>query len=441
MQLQRLQPSVSAPVAYGEDALEREYDLATLIAKARKIEATEIATKELEYEPPSSSFQLACADTESPETKVISKVGKRGGGNTLIKAKERKVFWNKRPQLDTNKIMCCAGCRRTNCNRGQNCAAENAFCNNCGKRGHFAAVCMKQTKGISTVTTIKRESLQNLPTLSNSHKIAEVLIGTTKSKIQVLVDTGSEVNILLESMVPPNVRRIFPTPITLQPYGSSLIKPKGKITLDTTWHKKPMRATWVVIGDKDLFGQLCILISCALAQALVILSFSNPQSNVNNISYHTSQSSKTSKDFHNLLSSTHPSVANILAKYESVFSGLGKLKTNLVHFHLKPDAKPVIQPPRHIPYHPQARIDKLICDMEDDGVIEQHSGPVTWLANPVLVPKPDGNIRITVDLRSLNQALQNPHLPKPRVDDVLPMFNGKSVFSKLDLKTAFHQLA
>ena len=78
--------------------------------------------------------------------------------------------------------------------------------------------------------------------------------------------------------------------------------------------------------------------------------------------------------------------------------------------------------------------------MEDNGVIEQHSGPVTWLANPVLVPKPDGNIRITVDLRGLNQALQNPHLPIPRVEDVLPMFNGKSVFSKLDPKTAFHHL-
>ena len=106
----------------------------------------------------------------------------------------------------------------------------------------------------------------------------------------------------------------------------------------------------VVVGDKDLFGQPCNLISCALAQSLGILSFNNPPSNVNNVSHHTSQSSQTSKDFHNLLSSTHPSVANILAKYESVFADLGKWKANPVHFHLKPDAKPVIQPPRHIPY-------------------------------------------------------------------------------------------
>ena len=50
-------------------------------------------------------------------------------------------------------------------------------------------------------------------------------------------------------------------------------------------------------------------------------------------------------------------------------------------------------------------------------------------------------MRITVDLRGLNLALKNPHLPIPRVEDIMPMFNGKSLFSKLDLKTAFHQLA
>ena len=148
--------------------------------------------------------------------------------------------------------------------------------------------------------------------------------------------------------------------------------------------------------------------SCALAESLGILSFNNPPHDVKSVLNSTIHNSQTSKIFHNLLNSTHPSIANILSKYESVFSGLGKLNANPVHFHLKPDAKPVIQPPRHIPYHLQGAFDKLICDMEDDGFIEQHSGPVTWLTNPALVPKPDGCIRITVDLRGLNKALLNP---------------------------------
>ena len=78
--------------------------------------------------------------------------------------------------------------------------------------------------------------------------------------------------------------------------------------------------------------------------------------------------------------------------------------------------------------------------MEADDVIKPHHGPVTWLSNQVLVPNADGSMRVTVDLRNLNKALQDTHLPIPRVDDIMPMFTGKSIFSKLDLKTAFHQL-
>ena len=169
---------------------------------------------------------------------------------------------------------------------------------------------MKQTKGISAVKTMKGESLQAIHTLSNNHKTGEVLIGKTNSKIQALIDTGAEVNILLESMVPPSIRRIFPTPVTLQPYGSSLIKPKGQITLDTTWHNKTMRATWVIIDDKDLCGKPCNLVSFALAESLGILSFNNPPHEVNSVLNSTIHNSQTSKNFYNLLNSTHPSVAN-----------------------------------------------------------------------------------------------------------------------------------
>ena len=111
-----------------------------------------------------------------------------------------------------------------------------------------------------------------------------------------------------------------------------------------------------------------------------------------------------------------------------------------IHLHIKPNASPVIQPLRLIPYHLKDTFDDAIHKMEADDVIEPHHGPETWLSNPVLVPKADGSMRVTVDLRNLNKALQDTHLPIHRVDDIMPMFTGKSIFSKLDLKTAFHQL-
>lgn len=65
--------------------------------------------------------------------------------------------------------------------------------------------------------------------------------------------------------------------------------------------------------------------------------------------------------------------------------------------------------------------------MESDDVIEPHLGPVTWLSNPVLVPKADGSMQITVDLRNHNKALQNTHLHIPRVDDTCLLENLYSV--------------
>eukprot|EP00794_Sanderia_malayensis_P005811 gene5811-6508_t len=85
------------------------------------------------------------------------------------------------------------------------------------------------------------------------------------------------------------------------------------------------------------------------------------------------------------------------------------------------------------------KVEKIIQEIESDDVIKQHYGPMTWLANPFLVPKPDGSMRTTVDLRGLNKALNIPHLLLPREEDIMPMFNGNSIISKLDLKTAFHQ--
>ena len=227
----------------------------------------------------------------------------------------------------------------------------------------------------------------------------------------------------------------------MQPYGSEIITPKGQIILDKTWGTTATRAKWAGVADQDLQGQSCNLISCQLAEKLKIISFNKHSNQLYTLLSKQNQCQTDNNDLEQLATQAPPpSVAHILPKYEDVFTDLGKMNANPVHFHLKCNAKPVIQPPRHIPYQLQLQFEEIIKEMENYVVIEQRNGPVTRLANPVLVPKPDGNMRVMVDLRGLNRALLNPHLPIPRVKDVMPMFNGKSIFSKLDLKTAFHQL-
>ena len=56
------------------------------------------------------------------------------------------------------------------------------------------------------------------------------------------------------------------------------------------------------------------------------------------------------------------------------------------------------------------------------------------------MPKPNGDIRLCVDMRRANGAIVRERHPIPTVDEVLHDLNGSTVFSKLDIKWAFHQV-
>ena len=69
------------------------------------------------------------------------------------------------------------------------------------------------------------------------------------------------------------------------------------------------------------------------------------------------------------------------------------------------------------------------------------SGPTTWVTPAVFVPKPNKDeVRICVDMRCANEAIQREKLPIPTVDEVLEEMNGSTVFTKLDMNMGFHQI-
>ena len=57
-----------------------------------------------------------------------------------------------------------------------------------------------------------------------------------------------------------------------------------------------------------------------------------------------------------------------------------------------------------------------------------------------IVPKPNGDLRMTLDARNVNKALQSSNHPIPRQEDIRAKLSGAKVFTKLDFKNAFWQL-
>nr|KYP36002.1 Transposon Ty3-G Gag-Pol polyprotein [Cajanus cajan] len=65
---------------------------------------------------------------------------------------------------------------------------------------------------------------------------------------------------------------------------------------------------------------------------------------------------------------------------------------------------------------------------------------LSWGAPVLLVKKKDGGSRLCVDYWQLNKLIIKNKYPLPRIDDLMDQLRGASVFSKIDLRSGYHQI-
>ncbi|XXG53141.1 hypothetical protein AAC387_Pa03g1288 [Persea americana] len=63
-----------------------------------------------------------------------------------------------------------------------------------------------------------------------------------------------------------------------------------------------------------------------------------------------------------------------------------------------------------------------------------------WGAPILFVKKKDGSMRMYIDYRRLNQAIVKKNYHLPRIDELFDQFQGAQHFSKIDLRSGYHQL-
>ena len=127
-------------------------------------------------------------------------------------------------------------------------------------------------------------------------------------------------------------------------------------------------------------------------------------------------------------------------QFEEMFDGLGNFGEEYT-ITLREEAHPhKIYTPRSVPIPLRQKLKDELQHMENIGVISRVDEPTPWCAGMVVVPKPNGTIRICVDLKPLNESVLREVHPIPKVDETLAQLTGATVFSKLDANSGFWQI-
>ena len=129
-------------------------------------------------------------------------------------------------------------------------------------------------------------------------------------------------------------------------------------------------------------------------------------------------------------------ITEILDKFPS---GVGRLKDFQLKLNIDESVKPVIQPPRRVPFSARAMVEKKLKELEEQDIIEKVDEPTVWLS-PVHIVKQSDKVRMVVDMSIANKAIMRNRRVLPTPEEVFCELDGAQFFSKIDLNSAYHQI-
>ncbi|GJT41243.1 putative reverse transcriptase domain-containing protein [Tanacetum coccineum] len=133
-----------------------------------------------------------------------------------------------------------------------------------------------------------------------------------------------------------------------------------------------------------------------------------------------------------------PIVQDFLKVFPEDLPGIPPTRQVEFQIDLIPGAAPVARAPYRLAPSEMKELSDQLKELSDKGFIRPSSSP--WGAPVLFVKKKDGSFRMCIDYRELNKLTVKNRYPLPRIDDLFDQLQGSSIYSKIDLRSGYHQL-
>ena len=293
------------------------------------------------------------------------------------------------------------------------CPARNSVCHNCENKGHFVKVCMKpkyvhevvENNSHSEVLQMQETFLGVVDTNKGavSRKVTEVIINGISTPMRI--DTGAEATLIDSRLYAEKFssEELLASDCVFRGAKQGQFSALGFFNAVIQYGSNKVKEPIYVIENASN------LLSCRSSTALGLVVFTC-------------------------------SVSTYREQYPTLFNGLGKLEKTY-KIQLREDAVPYeVMTPRHVSHGLHDKVGTELKRLQNLGVITPVNEPTDWCAPVVVVPKPNGDVRLCVDLTKLNKAVKRPRHVMPSVDYVLGQIGQAKVFSKLDANSGYHQV-
>ena len=307
-------------------------------------------------------------------------------------------------QLQGKKCFRCNAA--THLANDSSCPARQKTCAKCGVLGHFAKVC-RNSRGKEKAPNFHNGGV--FSNLNNSHSLLKFvsveLHATDEAKsssqnitnIRFGIDTGSSLSCISQDLYEqkfPDVP-LQETNESFRDFSGNLLPIQGYMMVQFSWEGQVSKGRLYVVKLKSP-----PLLGITEFESLEIFRLWNNFLPVNSIGC----------------------VQNVSHK-----------------IRLKEDAVPTRQKLRRVPLSLRETVSQELKTLVENDIIEpiQESD---WVSNIVTVQKPNGSLRLCLDLRDLNSSIVTTQYPLPHMDEVFLNLKDCSIYSVIDLKHAFLQV-